>query len=219
MSASDEGLAPSANVIAEIVGSERPEEVVVLGGHLDSWDVGQGAHDDGAGIAMSMEALNVIRKMGLKPRRTIRVVLWTNEENGLAGGKAYAADHASEMKNHIAAIETDSGGFRPESFGVECNDHNRVERAVKQLEGIAALMEPLGTIKINEGHSGADVSPMKPADVILMGLGVEGSTYFDYHHSQADTLDKVDPRQLSESTAALAVMSYILADMPTRLGD
>jgi carboxypeptidase Q len=219
MSARDMGLAPSANVVAEIVGTELPGEVVVIGGHIDSWDVGQGAHDDGAGSVMSMEALNVIRKMGLKPRRTIRVVLWTNEENGLAGGKAYASDHASELANHVAAIETDSGGFRPESFGVECTDAKRVARAIKQLEAITALMKPLGTIPVNEGHSGADVSPMKNAGVMLMGLATEGSTYFDYHHSQADTLDKVDPRQLSESTAAMAVMAYILADMPERLGE
>lgn len=218
MSARTEGPAESANVIGELRGREKPEEVVVIGGHLDSWDVGQGAHDDGAGCVMAMEAINVLRKLKMTPRRTIRVVLWTNEENGLAGGRAYAAQHAEEMKHHVAAIESDSGGFAPRSFSVECSDETRQKVGAEQLEQIVRLLEPLGVEKIDQGHSGADVSPMKDDGVMLMGLSVEGSKYFDYHHSQADTLDKVNPRDLSQCTAAMAVMSYILADMPDRFG-
>lgn len=218
MSARDEGMAPSANVIGELRGRERPDEVVVIGGHFDSWDVGQGAHDDATGCVMAMEAISVLRRMGLTPRRTIRVVLWTNEENGLMGGKAYAQDHADEMDKHIVAIESDAGGFRPESFGLECADKARREKAAKQMDEILALLAPVGTLRISGEHSGADISPMKESGVMLMGLGVEGSKYFDYHHSHADTLDKVDPRELSQCVAVMAAVSYVIADMPERFG-
>ena len=170
MGARDEGLAPSANVVAELRGREHPEEVVVIGGHLDSWDVGQGAHDDGGGVVVAMEAIRVLRQLGLRPRRTIRVVLWVNEENGLAGGEQYARDHAAELNNHVAAIEMDSG---------------------------------------------ADLSPMP--SVTGLGLNVDGAHYFDVHHSAADTLDKVDPRELSRCVAAMASLAWILAEMPGRL--
>jgi Zn-dependent M28 family amino/carboxypeptidase len=211
--------AESANVIGELRGRERPDEIVVIGGHIDSWDVGQGAHDDGAGVVMAMEALSVLRKLGLRPRRTIRVVLWTNEENGLAGGKAYAKDHAAELARHVAAIESDSGGFAPEGFSVECKDEAREKIAASQVRDIARLVSRLGVKKVLLGHSGADVGPMKDSGVILMGIFTEGSTYFDYHHSPADTLDKVDAEELSRCVASLAVMAYVIADMPTRLGD
>lgn len=211
--------AESANVVAELRGSTNPEEVVVIGGHIDSWDVGQGAHDDGAGIVMSMEAINVLRKLNLIPRRTIRVVLFTNEENGLAGGKAYAKDHESELPKHVAALESDSGGFRPTGYSVECADESRQARAAEQMKGIVSLLGTIGPMKVSTGHSGADIGPMKEAGVMLMGHNVEGSTYFDYHHTPADTIDKVDPELLSENVAAMAVVAYILADMPGRLGD
>lgn len=210
--------APSANVVAEIRGRERPDEVVVMGGHIDSWDVGQGAHDDGTGIVMCMEALNVIRKLGLQPRRTIRVVLWTNEENGLAGGKQYAKDHANEIPNLIAAIESDSGGFAPDAFSVECKDKQREAVAARQVTGIAQLVRRLGVSQVARGHSGADVSPMEDAGAMLMGFSSKGDTYFDYHHTHADTLDKVNPDELSRCVASMAVMTYVLADMPERLG-
>ncbi|HUN82410.1 MAG TPA: M20/M25/M40 family metallo-hydrolase [Phycisphaerae bacterium] len=219
MEAHTEPDAPSANVVAEIRGSERPEEVVVMGGHIDSWDVGQGAHDDGAGAVMCMEALNVLRKMNLHPRRTIRVVLFTNEENGLAGGKQYAKDHAAEVPNLIAAIESDSGGFAPESVSVDCKDADRQVRALAQVKDLARLIKPLGVRKISAGHSGADVGPMKEAGGMLMGFGTYGEKYFDYHHSQADTLDKENPQELSRCVASLAILTYVLADMPDRLGN
>jgi carboxypeptidase Q len=218
MQARDHGLVPSANVIGELRGSEKPEEVVVIGGHIDAWDVGDGAHDDGTGCVMSMEAITVLRKLNLKPRRTIRVVLWTNEENGLAGGKQYAKDHEKELAHHVAAIESDSGGFHPDGLTVECKDEAAQARAAKQLREITDLLGSLGPMKITEGHSGADISPMKDGGVVLMGLDVEGSKYFDYHHSHADTFDKVNPKELAECVAAMAVSAYVIADMPERLG-
>jgi len=211
--------APSGNVIGELRGSTNPDEVVVIGGHIDSWDVGQGAHDDGGGAVMSMEAINVLRKLNLIPRRTIRVVLFTNEENGLGGAKAYAADHAVELPKHVAAIETDSGVFRPTGYSVECENKERESLADEQLRDLVTLLSSIGPMKTNTGHSGADISAMKPAGVLLMGHNVEGATYFDYHHTHADTIDKIDPEALSQNVAALATMAYILADMPTRLGD
>lgn len=218
MEARDEGMADSANVIGELRGREKPEEVVVIGGHIDAWDVGHGAHDDAAGCVMAMEAVNVLRKLKLVPRRTIRVVLWTNEENGLAGGREYARLHAAAMDNHIAAIESDAGCFAPQGFSVECADGTREERAARELGEILSLLQPIGATKVSRGWSGADISPMKSSGVLLMGLHVEGSKYFDYHHSHADTLDKVNPRHLSECIASMAVTAYVLADMPERIG-
>ncbi len=218
MAAKNHPDAESANVIGELVGSTNPDEIVVIGGHIDSWDVGQGAHDDGAGCVMAMEAINVLRKLNLRPRRTIRVVLWTNEENGLAGGKAYAKQHAAELSHHVAAIESDSGAFAPRGYSVDCEDEARETVAADQLKEIISLMQSLGELKATVGGSGADVSPMKSAGVVLMGHRVEGSTYFDYHHTLADTVDKVDPKLLSQNVAAMATMAYILADMPDPLG-
>lgn len=209
----------SANVIAEFRGSTNPEEIVVIGGHIDSWDVGQGAHDDATGCVMAMEALNVLRKLNLRPRRTIRVVLFTNEENGLEGAKDYARRYASELKNHVAAIESDSGGFAPTGYTIECKDEDRQAIAIKQMQEIMGLMGSLGSLEAKAGHGGADISPMKESGVILMGHRVDGRKYFDYHHSEADTLDKVDPTELSQNVAAMAVAAYVLADMPTKLGE
>ena len=219
MDAHMEGDAPSANVIGELRGRERPDEVVVIGGHIDSWDVGQGAHDDGAGCVMAMEAINVLRKLNMRPRRTIRVVLWTNEENGLRGGRQYAEDHADELSKHVAAIESDSGAFAPRGFSVQCQDADKQALAAAQMKDILRLLQPMGATRVDQGWSGADISPMKHAGFVLMGLRVEGSKYFNYHHSRADTLDKVDPNELSACVAAMAVVSYILADMPERLGE
>jgi carboxypeptidase Q len=210
--------AESANVVGELRGSTNPDEVVVIGGHIDSWDVGHGAHDDGGGCVMAMEAISVLRKLDLIPRRTIRVVLWTNEENGLAGAKAYAKDHEAELPKHVAAIEADSGVFRPTGYSVECKDKDREARAAAQLEEIVPLLTTIGPMKVRVGHSGADVGPMKEAGVMLMGHSVEGSTYFDYHHTLADTIDKIDPQLLSQNVAAMATVAYILADMPEPLG-
>ena len=183
MEAHSEGMVPSANVIGELRGREKPEEVVVIGGHIDSWDVGQGAMDDGGGCVMAMEAINVLRKLHMIPRRTIRVVLWTNEENGLNGGKTYAKDHAVELAHHVAAIEADSGVFAPLGFSVECRDEYKQAVAVRQVRAILDLLSPLGVDTIREGFSGADVGQMRSSDAVLMGLRVEGSRYFNYHHS------------------------------------
>lgn len=219
MQARDEGQAPSANVVAELRGSTMPEEIVVIGGHIDSWDVGQGAHDDGAGCVIAMEALAVLRRLGLQPKRTIRVVLFTNEENGLAGAFQYAKDHEDELPRHAAAIEADTGGFAPTGLWVEFEDKEKEARAALQVKELLQLLRPLGATEVKTGHSGADLIPLGPAGVPRFGLGMEGDRYFDYHHSEADTLDKVDPKDLSESVAAMAVVAYVLADMPGRIGE
>ena len=210
---------PSGNVIGELRGSTNPEEIVVIGGHIDSWDVGQGAHDDGTGCVMAMEAINVLRRLNMIPRRTIRVVLWTNEENGLAGARQYAKDHADELANHVAAIESDSGGFRPTGYSIQCADELKQATAVQQMRDIASLLVSLGADDVQTGHAGADVGPMKDAGVVLMGHEVEGSKYFNYHHSHADTVDKVDPEDFSRNIAVMATVAYILADMPQRIGE
>lgn len=208
----------SANVIGELRGSTNPEEIVVIGGHIDSWDVGQGASDDGGGCIIAIEAINVLRKLNMIPRRTIRVVLWTNEENGLRGGKAYAREHQAELPNHVAAIESDSGVFQPTGYSVESFDEEKEAIAARQLRDIMRVLSPLGPMKVTTGFSGADVGPMKQGDVMLMGHRVEGSKYFDYHHTPADTIDKINPEDLSKNVASLATVAYILADMPDRLG-
>ena len=217
MEARDEGMVPSANVVGEIVGTEKPEEIVVIGGHLDSWDVGQGAQDDGGGCVAAMEALNILRKLELKPRRTIRVVLWTNEENGAAGAKSYAARHADEV--HVAGIESDSGIFRPEGLSIEMEDGNKQVIAVKQLQTIVNLLEPIGASRSSNGFSGVDVSKLKPLGTPCMGLQVDRRFYFNTHHTTADTVDKVSPKDLTDCSITLATAAFILADMPGRLGE
>ncbi len=226
MEARTEGMAPSANVIGELRGCERPDEVVVIGGHLDSWDVGQGAHDDGGGCIISMSALTLLRQLGLTPRRTIRVVLFTNEENGLAGGAAYADEHAAEMPNHVAAIESDSGIFALRGFGTSVSPADPPNRkacseelAVAQLAEICTLLAPLGELQASAGGGGADIGPMRPFGVPMIGQQVDMTHYFDYHHTHADTIEKIDPLHLKQNVAALAVTAYILADMPERFAE
>ena len=209
---------PSANVIGELRGTTHPDEIVVIGGHIDSWDVGQGAHDDGGGCIMAMETLNVLRKLNMKPRRTIRVVLWTAEEVGLFGGKQYAVDHADELPQHVVAIESDIGSFHPTGYGVDCKDDDRLQVAADQMRDILTLCAPLGATKLATGYSGPDVSPMKSGGVIVMGHDVDRSLYFNYHHCPADTLDKVNPEDLSRNVAVMATVAYVIADMPVRLG-
>ena len=217
MEAKDEGFVPSANVIGEIVGSEKPEEIVVIGGHIDSWDVGQGAQDDGAGCVAAMEALTIIRKLGLKPRRTIRVVLWTNEENGVYGARDYAARHRNEV--HVAGIESDSGGFKPEGLSLDMEDDGREQQAVPMLTEILSLLKPIGATRATTGFSGVDVAQLKPSGTACLGLRVDGRLYFNTHHTRADTVDKVNPRELNDCAITLAVTSFVLADMPGKLGD
>ena len=206
--------AESANVVAEIKGREKPEEVVVIGGHIDSWDVGQGAQDDGGGIIATWEAVRLLKKLGLRPRRTIRVVLFTNEENGARGGAGYAEAHRSELAHHVLAIESDSGVFRPTGFGLS-------EKATPQSRAdfteIAKLLAGLRADHINPDGEGTDISPMMQAGVTGASLDVDGTHYFDIHHTQADTFDKVNPQELASCVAALAVMAYVVADMPERL--
>ncbi len=198
----------SRNVIAEVTGASS-DEVVVVGGHIDSWDVGQGAMDDGGGSVAAWHAVHLIRKLGLRPRRTVRVVLWTNEENGLRGARAYRDAHQDER--HVLAIESDAGVFRPVSLGFTGSDE-----AFAVLREVAPLLEPLG-VDVTRGGGGADVGPLLRDGVPVMGLQVEGSRYFWYHHSEADTLDKLDPRDMALCVAALAVMTYVVADMPDSL--
>ena len=204
--------AESGNVIGEIVGREKPDEVVVIGAHIDSWDVGQGAHDDGGSCAAVMQALTVLRKLGLQPRRTIRVVLFTNEENGGRGSKGYLARHEGELPNHVMALESDSGSFDPRGFQVSGS-----EGAIPKLRAIASLLAPIKATEVEKGYSGADVEGLESHGVVGLGLWVDESHYFDYHHTQADTLDKVDPDELARDVAAIAVMAYVVADMPERL--
>lgn len=218
MEARNQPSALSFNVLAELTGRSRPDEVVVIGGHLDSWDVGQGAQDDGVGCVIAMEALSVLRRLDLRPRRTIRVVLFTNEENGLAGGKQYASDMIPELHNHVAAIEADSGGGRPLGFGISHMDEAVQACAYEQLADLLRLLEPIGASTARDGGGGADIGPMKPAGVALLSLNPDMTHYFDIHHTHADTLDKIDPHDLDRSVAAMAVTAYILADMPGRPG-
>jgi len=217
MEAKDAGEAPSANVLAEIVGSEKPEEIVVIGGHIDSWDVGTGAQDDGAGCVAAMEALNMIRKLGLKPSRTIRVVLWTNEENGIAGARNYLERHQNET--HVAGIESDSGGFAPQGLSVEMKDEKKQEIAARQLQEILRLLKPVNATVVKTGFSGVDVGQLKPIGCACLGLQVDGRRYFNTHHTWADTVDKVDEKELGDCAITMAVAAYILADMPVRLGE
>ncbi len=206
--------ADSANVVAELRGRERPEEVVILSGHLDSWDVGQGAHDDGAGVVMAMEALHQLRRLGLRPRRTLRVVLWTNEESGMAGIRAYLKRHKAEIPDHAAAIEADAGGFAPVGFGLFLEDKAAEARYAATLEPLTRLLRPLGAIRVVRGQSAPDVSRFHPLGVPALGLMTHGAKYFDYHHSHADTVDKVDPDELQRSATALAALGYWLAELP-----
>lgn len=208
--------APSANVIGELRGREHPEEIVVIGGHIDSWDVGQGAHDDGAGAVTMMQALTTLRKLGLVPRRTIRVVLFTNEENGLRGGRAYAKDHAAELPSTVLAVESDSGGFAPRGFSVQAKPELQ-DRVKARVADIASLLAPISATRVTLGHGGADIGPMVPSGVLALGLDTDGRTYFDIHHTDADTLDKVDPAALADDVAAVAALAYVVADMPDRL--
>ncbi|MCX7906353.1 MAG: M28 family metallopeptidase [Bacteroidetes bacterium] len=200
----------SRNVIAELIGRERPEEVVVIGGHIDSWDVGQGAMDDAGGCVATWEAVRLLKRLGLRPRRTIRVVLWTNEENGLRGALAYAERY--RQTRHVLAIESDAGVFRPLGFGFTGS-----EAAYRIVRAIGSLLMPIGAHQISRGGGGADIGPLMRQGVPGMGLVVDGTRYFWYHHTEADTVDKLDPGELNLCIAALAIMAYVVADLPEGL--
>lgn len=206
--------AESANVIAELRGSEKPDEIVLVSGHLDSWDVGQGAHDDGGGCIVVWEAVRLLKELGLRPRRTIRIVLYTNEENGLRGALAYRDTHRSELAKHIFAMEADSGTYRPLGFGL---GKAAPAQARSNLEEIAKLLTGIGADRIGPDGGGADIGPLMREGVIGAGLTVDGTHYFDIHHTEADTLEKIDPRDLALCVATVAVVAYTIADMPQRL--
>jgi carboxypeptidase Q len=201
--------ARSRNVVAEIVGRERPEEIVLVSGHLDSWDVGQGAQDDGGGCLAAWEAVRLMHKLGLRPRRTVRVVLWTNEENGLRGAKAYAEKHRGELGRHVLAIESDNGTYPPTGFAFSGSD-----KGISFVKRVATLLNPLHAGIIKPGGGGADVEQLSPSGVPVMELSVENPKYFWFHHTVADTVDKVNARDLGQCAAALAVMAYSVADLP-----
>lgn len=203
---------PSRNVMAEIAGSERPEEVVVLGGHIDSWDVGQGAMDDGGGSVAAWEAVNLLKRLGLRPRRTVRVVLWTNEENGLRGGNAYHDAHRDQLDAHVLAIESDGGVFAPSGFSFTGSD-----AALEILQQIGTLLDGIEASEMTRGGSGADIGPIVSEGVPGLGLQVDETRYFWYHHTDADTIDKLDPREMAMCVAAMAVVSYVVADMEETL--
>lgn len=203
--------AQSANVIAEIRGREKPDEIVLLGAHLDSWDVGTGAHDDGAGCAILMSAARLIADLPQPPRRTIRVVLFANEEFGLSGAHAYAEAHADELPAHQLALESDLGGDRVWAFATRVNP-----RALPEAERIAELIAPLGIEALaDEAQGGADFIPLRPANVPLADLRQDATRYFDYHHTLDDTFDKIDPEALAQNVAAYAAIAYWAAETPT----
>tara|TARA_Y100000994_G_scaffold215741_1_gene192218 strand:- start:316 stop:1782 length:1467 start_codon:yes stop_codon:yes gene_type:complete len=206
------GDVPSQNVMGEIIGSEFPDEVIVLGGHIDSWDAGQGAHDDGGGCVAAWEAVKIIKELGLKPKRTIRAVMWTNEENGLRGGNAYRDAHMDELDDHILAMESDAGVFKPSGFGFSGPDES-----LKILQDIGSLLYRIDSGIITKGGGGADIGPIMKEGVPGMGLKVDGSRYFWYHHTTADTFDKVDKDEFNRCVATMAVMAYVVADMDKRL--
>jgi carboxypeptidase Q len=198
----------SANVIGDIKGSEHPEQVIVVSGHLDSWDLGTGAIDDGAGVAVSMEVANLVQKLKLKPKRTIRVVAWMNEENGGAGSKQYAKDHANEMANHFSAMETDGGAGHPLGLNIKGNPEVK-----KVLAPVAAILQESGAGMLNlVEHCGADIEPMEKAGVPAFSPIQDSRFYFNYHHTAADTLDKIVPKELAENSAVVAVAVYALAN-------
>jgi hypothetical protein len=233
MEARLEGEADSANVIAEIRGSEKPDEVVAMGGHYDSWDVGQGAHDDGCACMAAWQALTILKELGLRPRRTLRVVLWTSEENSLNGARAYREALGSDVGGHVAAIEMDGGCERPVGFGftwarpgttlasrragpAEPEDPAARE-ALAELRRIAAVFASIDAESVRWGGGGADISPLVRDGVPGLSLETTGERYFDWHHTHADTIDKVDPADLRRATGMLAVMGFVLADMPEPL--
>lgn len=218
----------SHNVIGEVIGRELPDEIVVIGGHIDSWDVGQGAQDDGAGCMIAVGAAELMLRTGLVPRRTVRVVLWTNEENGLRGAEAYRDRHRDELDRHVAAIESDSGngpvqGFRFDLRAAAVGAANETEagevlarareRGLSMLGPLASLLAATGADSVFVAGSGADVGPIAALGVPGLGLHHETTQYFEIHHTAADTFDRIDPRTLQENVAAMAVMAWVLAEM------
>jgi Zn-dependent M28 family amino/carboxypeptidase len=205
--------APSYNVIADLKGTEHPEQIVIVSGHLDSWDLGTGAIDDAAGVAVAMQTAQLLKQLNLRPKRTIRVIAWMNEENGLAGGRTYAKDHEAEIANHVAAIESDRGAGHPLGFEVKAKPE-----VLPLLAPVSNVLRSSGAglLRLTEGTE-ADISPLANAGVPAFGLWQDTRTYFNYHHTAADTLDKVVPPELAENAAAMSVLAYALANLPQPL--
>jgi carboxypeptidase Q len=197
--------APSFNVIGELRGTEFPDEIIVVGGHLDSWDLGQGAHDDGAGCVQSIEVLRMFKEMGYKPKRTIRAVMFMNEENGLRGGLKYAEEAARKKEKHLAAIESDRGGFTPRGITVPTDD-----TAKAKVRSWKPLLEPYGLSDFSSEGGGADIGPLANQGVALLGFLPDSQRYFNYHHTAEDTIDKVDKRELELGAASMAAVVYLI---------
>ena len=202
------GLAPSFNVIGEIRGSEKPDEIILVGGHLDSWDVGSGAHDDGAGCVHAMDVLQILKRLDYKPKRTLRCVLFMNEENGLAGGRAYAKTSNEKGEFHLAAIESDAGGFTPRGFSADGHADVFTKKFKKVIEWLP-LLEPYG-LYLSKGGSGADISPLKSQKGLLIGFRPDSQRYFDYHHTAIDTIDAVNKRELELGAASITSLVFLI---------
>jgi carboxypeptidase Q len=202
------------NVVADLKGSEHPEQIVVVSGHLDSWDLGRGAIDDGAGVAISMTMAELLQRLHLRPRRTLRVIAWMDEENGGGGHDAYAKAHEAEIANHVAAIESDAGAGHPLGYAMKLSPS-----AVTALQPLLEILRPVGCtiFRTTSRSPGSDIDPLVEAGVAGIGIIQDGRKYFDFHHTAADTLDKVDPQELRENAAAMALMGYVLAAMPDAL--
>jgi len=202
----------SYNVVAELKGSETPEKIIVIGGHLDSWDVGQGAHDDGAGIAHSMEVLRIFKALGIRPKSTLRIVFFMNEENGNMGGKSYASIAKEKGEQHVFGIESDRGGFSPRGFSIESKDSG----TIALIQSTKALLEPYGLHDFPVGYSGVDIHPLAATqnivymDLVLLGLLTDSQRYFDIHHTADDNFDKINKRELELGCASMAAMVYLL---------
>lgn len=205
--------AASGNVVGEIRGRERPDEIVLLGGHIDSWDVGAGASDDGVGCIVTWEAARLMKKLGIRPRRTVRIVLWTNEENGLRGATAYGEKYASTAANHVFALESDSGVFAPSALGFSGSTAAR-----SMILQIGTLLAPLGMSDIGPGGGGADIGPIAQAgNVPTMAYLGDAARYFVIHHTPADTVERIAPEEIARAAAAISVIAYVVAEMPERL--
>ena len=213
--------ADSANVIGEIAGREKPEEIVVMGGHSDSWDVGQGAQDDACGCVAAWQGILLAKQLGLRPRRTLRVCLWVNEENGLRGGAAYREWAGATVKNHVAAVEMDGGAEKPAGFGLSIQGASPevMARAMTRMREIGVLLKGIGAGEMTAGGGGADIGPIMRDGVPGIGHRTVGQRYFEWHHTDADTLDKIDKQDFRLNTAAMAVLGFVLADMPERLAE
>ena len=196
----------SYNVIGQTNGNSNVNQFIIVGGHLDAWDNGQGAHDDGAGVVQSFEAIRILKNLGYEPKNSLRAVLFMNEENGLRGGKKYAAEAEEKQEKHLIAIESDRGGFSPRGFYIDSKDPKQIEAIAKYRN----LLEPYGLHDFKQGGGGADINPLKPQGTLCLGYIPDSQRYFDYHHAGSDTFDKVNKRELELGAAAMAAMIYLL---------